>query len=135
MKSPESRVVNGTGGNVLKMPPVSWLVIPLYDSINQNHLVKMLNTDNMDGWIQRISKEILFNFKVIEDYCDTDLPDEQLLGSIDYIPRNIFVPEARTIPTDTVFNKTDVYGRIEKDEKRKEELLEKSGKYLKGLEA
>jgi hypothetical protein len=29
----------------------------------------------------------------------------------------------------------DVYNKIEKDEKRKEELLEKSRKYLKGLEA
>jgi hypothetical protein len=135
MKSPESCVVNSTGENVLKMLLVSRLVIPLYDSINQNHLVKMLNTDNVDGWIRRISKEILFNFKVIEDYCDIDLPDERLPGSIDYILRNIFVPKARTILIDTVFNKTDVYGRIEKDEKHKEELLEKSGKYLKGLEA
>jgi hypothetical protein len=41
MKSPESRVVNGTGENVLKMPPVSRPVIPLYDSINRNRPVKM----------------------------------------------------------------------------------------------
>jgi hypothetical protein len=62
--------------------------------------------------IRRVSKEIPFNFKVVEDYCDTDLPDERLPGSIDYILRNIFVPKARTILIDTVFNKTDVYGRI-----------------------
>jgi hypothetical protein len=44
--------------------------------------------------------------------------------------QRIFAPKARTILIGAVFNKMDVYSKMEKDERRKEELLEKSGKYL-----
>lgn len=118
----------------LKMLLVQTMLTPLYDSITRNHLVRALSSDRLNEWIKQILSEIHGSTLVIEDYCGIDLPDAPLMASIEQILREFYIPRARAILLEGVYNKLDVYNKLSDSDKRKARLLDKCHVYIDGLD-
>jgi hypothetical protein len=110
------------------------MLTPLYDSITRNHLVKALSDDRLGEWVKQMLAEIRGSMLVIEDYCGIDLPDGPLMASVEQILREFYIPRARSILLDGVYNKMEAYQKLPDSDKRKEKLLDKCQRYIGGLD-
>jgi hypothetical protein len=118
---------------IMKMLLVSKVLESLYDSVTRNHQVKALAVKAVDKWVSAIIEEISEGIVVIEDYCNIDLPNDSLLKSVEKIIREFYVPRAKTILTDGILAKQEVYQKLPDSDKRKEKLLSKCDDYIEGL--
>jgi hypothetical protein len=125
---------NPLNRKMLKMLLVKMMIIPLINSVERNHLVKGLSKSGLSDWLNKIMSEIDSHYKIIEDYCGFDLPDEAVLTQSREAILLHFVPRARAFVKDAIHAKLSVYQKLDDKDTRKSKLESKCQQYLENLE-